>query len=68
MRACPDRRSRTGITADIDNIVEHHDLRDTRVCHVINTAQTRGMVEYIQWGVTCFERDFDRVLTQQERR
>jgi glyoxylate/hydroxypyruvate reductase A len=56
-----------GITAGIDNIVEHHDLRDTRVCRVIDTAQTRGMVEYIQWGVTYFQRDFDRVLAQQAR-
>ncbi|VTU37578.1 Glyoxylate/hydroxypyruvate reductase A [Variovorax sp. PBS-H4] len=56
-----------GIAAGIDNIVEHHDLRETRVCRVIDTAQTRGMVEYIQWGVTYFQRDFDRVLAQQAR-
>jgi len=56
-----------GIAAGVDNLIGGHDLRHLAVCRVIDAAQTRGMVDYVLWGVLYFQRFFGEVLAQQRR-
>ncbi|KHK54941.1 2-hydroxyacid dehydrogenase [Ralstonia sp. A12] len=63
--AMPRVRLVHSIAAGVDNILVDPTLPAVPLCRVVDPQHTRGMAEFITWGVLHFHRQLDRVLANQ---